>query len=142
MATASRSSTRAGSTRRLKEKRPKASSLQRRSARLRYPIASRLRSAKRKLISTSTQTGNFLWQVHTINLVGYAAPKFYQINTATDTVVQSDFFYGTSTSYDFNASIAANSDNDIFVTWSMTDPARGTNAQVRSAGFDHNNGSC
>jgi hypothetical protein len=93
-----------------------------------------------RFVNASTQTGDFLWQVHTVNLVGYAAPKFYQINTATNAVVQSAFFFGTSTSFDFNASIAANSANDVFVTWSMTDPARGTNAQVRFSGFDHNNG--
>jgi hypothetical protein len=93
-----------------------------------------------RFVNASTQTGDFLWQVHTVNLVGYAAPKFYQINTASSTLVQSAFFFGTSTSYDFNASIAANSSNDIYVTWTMTDPARGTNAQVRFSGFDHNNG--
>jgi hypothetical protein len=94
-----------------------------------------------RFINASTRTGDFLWQVHTINYVGYAAPKFYQINTATNTVVRSNFFYATATSYDFNASIAANSDNDVFVTWSVTDPARGTFVQVRYSGFDHNDGS-
>jgi hypothetical protein len=93
-----------------------------------------------RFVNASTQTGDFLWQVHTVNLVGYAAPKFYQINTATSSLVQSAFFFGTSTSFDFNASIAANSANDIYVTWTMTDPPRGTNAQVRFSGFDHNNG--
>lgn len=93
-----------------------------------------------RFVNGSTQTGDFLWQVHTINLGGFAAPRFYQINTATNTVVQSAFFFASGTSYDFNASIAANSDNDIFVTWSATDPARGINAQVRFSGFDHNDG--
>jgi hypothetical protein len=94
-----------------------------------------------RFVNASTQTGDFLWQVHTVNLVGYAAPKFYQINTATSALVQSAFFFGTSTSFDFNASIAANSANDVYVTWTLTDPPRGTNAQVRFSGFDHNNGS-
>jgi hypothetical protein len=93
-----------------------------------------------RFVNASTQIGNFLWQVHTVNLVGYAAPKFYQINTAANSLVQSAFFFGTSTSFDFNASIAANGANDVFVTWTMTDPPRGTNAQVRFSGYDHNNG--
>jgi hypothetical protein len=93
-----------------------------------------------RFISASSQTGDVLWQVHTIDYLGYAAPRFYQINTATNTVVQSALFYATQTSYDFNASIAANGNNDIFVTWTMTDPARGTYPQVRYSGFDHNNG--
>jgi hypothetical protein len=91
-----------------------------------------------RFVNASTQTGDFLWQVHTINLLGYAAPRFYQINTVTNTVVQSAFFFGSGTSFDFNASIAANSSNDIFVTWSLTDPPAGTQAQVRFSGFDHN----
>lgn len=100
----------------------------------------RLDTLDGRFVNASTQTGDFLWQVHTVNLVGYAAPKFYQINTATGALVQSRFFFGTSTSYDFNASIAANGANDIYVTWTMTDPPNGTNAQVRFSGFDHNNG--
>lgn len=91
-------------------------------------------------VSASTQTGNFLWQAHTINAAGQATPKFYQVDTAASTIVQSALFYATPTSYDFNVSIAANSDNDIFVTWSVTDPARGTYPQVRASGFDHNDG--
>lgn len=94
-----------------------------------------------RFVNASTQTGDFLWQVHTVALGSYAAPKFYQIDTATTAVVRSAFFFGTSTSHDFNVSIAANSANDVFVTWTMTDPALGTNAQVRYSGFDHNNGS-
>jgi len=100
----------------------------------------RLDTLDGRFVNASTQSGNFLWQVHTVNLAGYAAPKFYQINTATNALAQNAFFFGTSTSFDFNASIAANSANDIYVTWTMTDPPNGTNAQVRFSGFDHNNG--
>lgn len=95
-----------------------------------------------RFVNASTQTGASLWQVHTIDYFGFATPKFYQINTETSTVIQSNVFYGTSTSYDFNASIAANADNDVFLTWSMTDPAAGTNAQVRFSGCDHHDGAC
>jgi hypothetical protein len=93
-----------------------------------------------RFVNASTQTGDFLWQAHTVGLGTYSAPKFYQINTVTNAVVRSAFFFGTSTSYDFNVSIAANSANDVFVVWSMTDPTQGVNAQVRFSGFDHNNG--
>lgn len=93
-----------------------------------------------RFVNASTQVGDFLWQVHTVNLQGFAAPKFYQVDTAANALVQSAFFFGTATSFDFNASIAANEANDVFVTWSMTDPANGTHAQVRFSGFDHNDG--
>lgn len=90
-----------------------------------------------RFVNASTQVGDSLWQTHTIDLVGYAAPKFYQVNTATAAVEQSSFYFATSTSYDFNASIAANSAGDMFVTWNTTDPPAGTNVQVRFAGCDH-----
>lgn len=95
-----------------------------------------------RFASASTQVGNSLWQVHTINLVGFAAPRFYQINTATNSVDQSSFFFATGTSFDFNASIAANRDNDVFLNWNTTDPPAGTNVQVRFAGCDHTAGPC
>lgn len=87
-----------------------------------------------RFINASTQVGDLLWQVHTINRNGYAKPKFYAIDTKTATVVQSGFFSKSPTSHDFNASIAANEENDIFVTWNATDPAAGTQAQIRFSG--------
>jgi hypothetical protein len=93
-----------------------------------------------RFVNASTQTGDFLWQVHTVNLAGFAAPKFYQINTAANSVVQNGFFFASGSSFDFNASLAANSDNDVFLTWTSTDPPAGINAQVRFAGCDHNDG--
>lgn len=42
--------------------------------------------------------------------------------------------FQSSTSYDFNAAIAANSANDVFATWTATDPASNVNAEVRIAG--------
>jgi hypothetical protein len=95
-----------------------------------------------RFINASGQMGDSLWQVHTVNRLGFAAPKFYEINTATNTLIQSGFFFATPTSYDFNASIAVNIHNDIFLTWTVTDPAAGTNPQVRFSGCDHNDGLC
>src|SRR5437867_6247975 len=43
---------------------------------------------------------------------GFAAPKFYQINTVSNSLLQSSFFYASGSSFDFNASIAANGDNE------------------------------
>jgi hypothetical protein len=104
--------------------------------------ADNLDTGDSRFANASTQVGNSLWQVHTINLVGFAAPKFYQINTATNSIDQSSFFFATGTSFDFNASIAANIDNDVFLTWNTTDPPAGTNVQVRFAGCDHAAGPC
>jgi len=86
-----------------------------------------------RFVNASTQLGNSLWQVHTIGFAGFATPRFYEINTDDFTVKQSNFFYASGSSSDFNASIAVNSFNQPFVTWSSTDPSQGINAQIRTS---------
>lgn len=91
-----------------------------------------------RFVNASTQSGDSLWQVHTVTVNTSFGPrprpKFYQINTVINRLMQSGSFSATQTSYDFNASIAANSGEDVFVTWSGTDPSRGVNAQVLVSG--------
>ena len=48
--------------------------------------------------------------------------------------MQGGFITTSATSKDWNASITANADKDVYVTWSSTDPTAGTNAQVRFSG--------
>jgi hypothetical protein len=91
----------------------------------------RLDTSDSRFVNASGQVGDSLYQVHTINLGGFPAPRFYQISTATNSVLQSGFFFASGTSDDFNASIAVNSAGDGFVTWTSTDPPAGTNAEVR-----------
>ena len=85
-------------------------------------------------MNASTQSGNDFWQTHTIALGGFSAPKFYRLNTSTNTVSQIGFYFASGTSDDFNASIAANNAGDCFVTWTSTDASAGINAQVRLSG--------
>jgi hypothetical protein len=87
-----------------------------------------------RFVNASTQSGNDLWQTHTIALGGFPAPKFYRLNTSTNTVSQSGFYFASATSDDFNASIAANDAGNCFVAWTSTDASAGTNAQVRLSG--------
>ncbi|MCX5890664.1 MAG: hypothetical protein NTY36_14645 [Deltaproteobacteria bacterium] len=87
--------------------------------------------------NASTQIGNSLFQVHTIDVDGYATPRFYEFDTLNKSVIQSGNFYGSPTSSDFNASIAANRHKDVFVTWSSTDAANLVKAQVRVSGRLH-----
>jgi len=87
-----------------------------------------------RFVNASTQSGNDLWQTHTIALGGFPAPKFYRLNTSTNTVSQSGFYFASATSDDFNASIAANDAGDCFVTWNSTNASNGVNAKVRLSG--------
>lgn len=95
-----------------------------------------------RFVNYSTQVGNVLWQVHTVNVSGFATPRYYEINTATSSVIQSSSFFASSTSSDFNASLVANSANDMYVTWSSTDSSAGINAQVRFSDCNHTSASC
>ncbi|MEW6658733.1 MAG: hypothetical protein AB1424_08730 [Thermodesulfobacteriota bacterium] len=90
-----------------------------------------------RFVNVSTQIGNSLFQVHTINSGGYARPRFYEFDTVNRTVIQSGTFARSGTSHDFNASIAANQSKDVFVTWSATDPANSVQAEVRFSGRLH-----
>lgn len=88
--------------------------------------------------NASTQVGNRLFQVHTVAVGPFATPDFLELDTATNTVTQQGQFFATIVSQDFNPSIAANDDGDIYVTWTVTEPGTrlggGTNAQVRFSG--------
>ncbi|MDD2904364.1 MAG: hypothetical protein PHU44_18200 [Syntrophales bacterium] len=90
-----------------------------------------------RFVNAGTQIGNSLFQVHTVEYSGLATPRFYEFDTLNNIIIQSGIFYGSATSNDFNASIAANRFKDVFVTWSSTDAPNNVNAQVRVAGRLH-----
>jgi hypothetical protein len=94
-----------------------------------------------RFVNASTQIGNSLFQVHTIDGGGYARPRFYEFDTVNRTVIQSGTFVRSGSSHDFNASIAANRFKDVFVTWSSTDPVNSVNAEVRFSGRLHTDAS-
>ncbi len=84
-----------------------------------------------RFVNAGTQIGNSLFQVHSINSGGFARCRFYEFDTLNLQVIQHGDFGRSSTSFDFNASIAANRRKDVFVTWTSTDPANNVNAEVR-----------
>jgi hypothetical protein len=89
--------------------------------------------------NAGTQIGNSLFNVHTINFLGFATPRWYEIDTETSSVIQSGILFGATTSDDFNPSIRVNDNKDVFVTWSSTNQGSrtgdpGYQAQVRASG--------
>jgi len=94
----------------------------------------RLDTIDNRFQNRSTQYGDRLWNVHTLALGGFAAPKWYEVNTTTNSIVQSDTFFRSGSSHDFNPSLHARSDGSMFVSWTATDPPAGVNAQVRYSG--------
>lgn len=90
-----------------------------------------------RFVNAGTQIGNSLFQVHTINSGGLAKCRFYEFDTVNRQVIQTGTFGRDDTSFDFNASIAANRRGDVFVTWSSTDVANNVNAEVRFSGRLH-----
>ncbi len=100
-----------------------------------------LDTADARFVNAGTQIGNSLFQVHSIsrsaNTQTGAICRFYEFDTVNKNVKQYGDFYNTGTSFDFNASLAANRHQDVFVTWSSIDAANGTYAQVRFSGRLH-----
>ena len=90
-----------------------------------------------RFVNAGTQIGNSLFQVHSINSGGFARCRFYEFDTVNIQVIQTGDFGRSSTSFDFNASIAANRRKDVFVTWSSTDVTNNVNAEVRYSGRLH-----
>lgn len=91
----------------------------------------------RRFVNASSQVGDSLWNVHSVDVGGFSTPRFYQIDTegaGANTIKQQGDFSASATSHDWNASIAANASDEAFVNWSSTDPSAGTNAQVRFSG--------
>ncbi len=97
--------------------------------------ADNLDSSDARFSSVSTQIGNSLFETHTI-LDVTATPKFYEFNTSSNTVIQKGIFFEGGASEDFNASIAANSAKNVFVTWDSVLPtgASAHNVRVRFSG--------
>jgi hypothetical protein len=82
----------------------------------------------------SPQVGNLIWQAHTVNIGGRAGVRWYSIDTNVNAVNSTGVLSASATSSDFNASIGANPNGDVFITWNSTDPAAGVNAQIRFSG--------
>ena len=91
-----------------------------------------------RFVNASSQVGNLLYQVHTIAFGpqgGPPTPRWYKIDTSTNTALIQQFFFASATSNDWNASIAANARDEVFVTWSSDEPGRvGTFPEVRISG--------
>lgn len=90
--------------------------------------------------NSSRQIGNSLFNVHTINYLDFPTPRWYEIDTAANSVIQRGVFFATASSDDFNPSITVNDDKDVFVTWSSTsartsrEDDSGYYPQVRASG--------
>jgi hypothetical protein len=90
-----------------------------------------------RFVNASTQYGDLLYQVHSVN-VGTATPRYYVISglsSSAPTVHETGLFWNTSTSSDWNASIAADTSDNLVITYSSVDS--GYNAQVRYVGRQH-----
>lgn len=90
--------------------------------------------------SQTWQFGNHLWATNTVVLGGagsFPSPAFYDVNTSTTGMFQGGgYYFATSSSYDFNASIAARDDDRVYVSWNTTlaSGGAGSNVQVWTGG--------
>lgn len=91
-------------------------------------------AASIQLPSSSSLPYGSVFQVHTVNYSGQPALEYYEIDPSTASAVQDQYVFLDSTSNDFNASIAADSSGDAYLTWSATDPANNLAAMILFGG--------
>jgi hypothetical protein len=94
--------------------------------------------------NNSTQIGNQLLNVHTVNVLGFPTPKWYQIDTSTNTVPtgRTGNIFESGTSDDFNPAIvgstfggtSANPIGRMFLTWTSTNAFTPHQARVKGSG--------
>ncbi|MFE1884103.1 hypothetical protein [Streptomyces diastatochromogenes] len=105
--------------------------------------SSLLDSSDSRFSQNSTQIGNQLLNIHTIDDGGLPTPTWYQINTDTDTLTNGGVVVESGTSDDFNASVAGspvggsatNAIGRMFFTWSSTQVNSPTHqVRVKSGG--------
>jgi len=96
--------------------------------------ASTLDTLDNRFVNASTQVGDSLWNVHTVDSSGFPRPLFYEIDTSGNSIIQSGFFFASLTSNDWNASIAVNDFGEAFVTWSSTDLTSNVNPRMMFSG--------
>jgi hypothetical protein len=91
-------------------------------------------SSDGRFVNASTQYGGSLWNTHTSGIWpsnGIPTPRFYEINVSTGISDQEGWYYASATSNDWNASIAANTDGDAYVTWNSLDSPPCFEPQIR-----------
>ena len=87
-----------------------------------------------RIQNTTTQVGSSLFLTFDTGDFGFATPRWYELNTSTNAVVQTGTFFRSGSSYDFNPSIGSNPSREVTVNWTSTDPPNNVNAEVRVSG--------
>jgi hypothetical protein len=94
----------------------------------------------------STQIGTRIWNVNVVK-AGTATPQWYEFDTGSNTLVNSDIWYATVTSSDWRPSIVVNTvgatgsspTGETFGTWMSVDSANNLNLQLRAIGGSFDN---
>lgn len=80
-----------------------------------------------------TQIGNSLYNTQTCG-PGVPFVRVLQVDISANALIRGDPLFLSSTSYDFNPSLATNDFGDTVVNWSSTDPLAGVNATTQFSG--------
>jgi len=96
------------------------------------PGAADLDTVSRAMQVPGQQIGTSLWIVHSDggSSGAFAFPRYFQINTSTNTVTRYGTFFASGTSDDWSASVAVGAGGDrVYFTYSSTSPT--VNPQMR-----------
>jgi hypothetical protein len=92
----------------------------------------------------SLQVGDRIWNVHTETASGVPTPRYYEINTSSNTIANdqtTNYWFATATSSDWHPSIVANTvgatsspTGQTFGTWMSVDSANNVNLNLHAIG--------
>jgi len=91
-----------------------------------------------RFVNDPTQYGDDLWTVHSPGFGGvFPIPSWYDYDTegaGANTAKQSGLIFVSGSSYDWNASIAAQADGRAYMQWTYDDPPAGTYPSLAFSG--------
>jgi len=107
------------------------------------PGAADLDAGFRSMEVPGQQIGTSLWIVHVDSgsTGAFDFPRYFQINTSTNTVIRYGTFFASGNSDDWNPSVTVGAGGDrVYFTWSSTSPT--VNPQMRVAVCQVSAGNC
>jgi hypothetical protein len=103
------------------------------------PAGADLDSLDGRFQNAGTQAGDLYYQVHSENIAGFPAPRYFVIKGLlgfAPTMSITNLVFASASSYDFNPSISADASGRFGINWSYTD----TNVNASERFADNNGG--
>lgn len=93
-----------------------------------------LETGANQFANRSIQYSDRIWNVHTINVGGFATPRWYELSTSANSLLASGIWFAAGTSSDWWPHLTANASGEVFGTWMSNQVSPAVHLQVRFIG--------